>query len=624
MDLQTHHVVPSAEWYTENTGEAAFFLVAWSQANCGELDRNECLGRFHYLKELMLDSATDVTILSAVPWKPDGQPLPLSESINTAEIVRTLAGGTRRTYCHKFVLPNRGSLGDNSDQLLTAAGQDPVFFQEEMDLMTAAAAQYAQNDGYLRAWKIYTPWGDVPNTSGWWLDNSFGLKFIQHVKDLSDAYGMPALVCAHKGFALPSFDQEKAATRDVGVVAPMFWDLTTGTGVTFIIYHSGYDGDSVGLGGPLNQGTSANGPYPGEAAAPSTSRGVDDFITALRENGWSARHFAPGGSPGTPLAGGEAPADAAHANVPNVYAELGSVWGSVVGNPTRGSWLLGKLIYYIGPKRVVWGTDALWGGSPQGLIEALRAFQMSDEARATYNLPWGLDGDDDDETGSGGDPADRSHHRHGGLPHPSGVEAEQPVRDGAAEESAPRSGEHRIARELHHRLPAALLGSAGDGAAPRARARGIRSHHGVPPRKDRPAAVALHRRRGRVRRARAGSHAALPGRARPRHRGYRSHDPLVGAGGAGHGRHQSLHRRVPAGRPRPLRSVAGRNGPQDLRPCRRVDRPVREHRSAERRQRSPQQPPRVERRLRVLQPLRQPSRHLLDPGRRLPGDGAAT
>src|SRR5213593_1227668 len=292
MDLQTHHVVPSAQWYTENTGEAAFFLVAWSQANCGELDRNECLSRFHYLKELMLDSATDVTILSAVPWKPDGQPLPLSESINTAEIVRTLAGGTRRTYCHKFVMPNRGSLGDNSDSLLTGAGLDPVYFQEEMDLMTAAAAQYGQNDGYLRAWKIYTPWGDVPNTSGWWLDDSFGLKFIQHVKDLADTYGMPPLICAHKGFALPSFDQEKAATRDVGVVAPMFWDLRSNTGVIFIIYHSGYDGDSVGLGGPFNQGTSSKGPYPGETAAPSTSRGVDNFITALRENGCSARQRA--------------------------------------------------------------------------------------------------------------------------------------------------------------------------------------------------------------------------------------------------------------------------------------------------------------------------------------------
>src|SRR5439155_76066 len=135
-----------------------------------------------------------------------------------------------------------------------------------------------------------------------------------------------------------------------------------------------------------------------------TSRGVDNFTTARRENGWSARHFAPGGSPGTPLAAGEAPADAAHANVPNVYAELGSVWGSVVGNPTRASWLLSKLIYWVGPKRVVWGTDALWGGSPQGLIEALRAFQMSDEARSTYNLPWGVDGDVDDPTQLATDP----------------------------------------------------------------------------------------------------------------------------------------------------------------------------------------------------------------------------
>src|SRR5947208_7071119 len=235
MDLQTHHVIPSAEWYTEDTGEAAFFMVAWSQANCGELDRNECLSRFHYLKELMLDSATDVTILSAVPWKPDGQPLPLSESINTAEIVRTLAGGTRRTYCHKFVMPNRGSLGNNSDQLLTAAGQDPVFFQEEMDLMTAAAAQYGQNDGYLRARKIYPPLGHRPNTSGWWLDDSFGLKFIPHVKDLSDTYGMPPLICAHKGLALPSCEHVKAAARGVLVVAQMIRNLATKACCTVII-----------------------------------------------------------------------------------------------------------------------------------------------------------------------------------------------------------------------------------------------------------------------------------------------------------------------------------------------------------------------------------------------------
>ncbi|MGH7823339.1 MAG: hypothetical protein ACREQ9_26565, partial [Candidatus Binatia bacterium] len=223
-------------------------------------------------------------------------------------------------------------------------------------------------------------------------------------------------------------DQEKAATRDVGVVARMF-----GTGsdaMNFLIYHSGYDGDgpSGSLGGPLNQGTSAGGPYPLDIAPDGTpergagsedtvrsiDRGVDNLIKALRENGWSARHFASGGSPGTALQAGDGdPLE--HGNVPNVYAELGSVWGSVLcaGQPQnesqtdqvcpsntcdRASWLLGKLIYYVGPKRIVWGTDALWGGSPQGLIVAFRCFSMAEPARELYNLPHGLDGDVDDPT----------------------------------------------------------------------------------------------------------------------------------------------------------------------------------------------------------------------------------
>jgi hypothetical protein len=342
------------------------------------------------LKELFLDSSTNMTVLSAVPYQPNGQPLPIDQSAMTAALVRSLAAGTRRTVIHRFVMPNRGSVGDRSDGTLGKASKGagnyipPVFLQEELDLMEQTAADYGGAEGPLRAWKVYTPWGDVPYTSGWWLDDPCGIAFIEKAQELGAKYDMPALICCHKGFALPTFDQEKAATRDVGIVAKAY------PGVNFIIYHSGYDGDSVGLGGPLNQGTSANGDYPGPAAAPSINRGVDNFITSLVENGWSARHFATGGSPGTAgVAGYGTPG--AHANVPNVFAELGSVWGSVMGNPKRASWLLGKLIYYVGPKRVVWGTDALWGASPQGLIVGLRSFVMSDEAKAAYNLPYGID-----------------------------------------------------------------------------------------------------------------------------------------------------------------------------------------------------------------------------------------
>src|SRR2546429_9689532 len=59
-------------------------------------------------------------------------------------------------------------------------------------------------------------------------------------------------------------------------------------------------------------------------------------------------------------------------NVPNVWAELGSVWRSVMDDPDQAAHLLGKLITYVGPKRICWGTDSLWYGSPQKEIIALR------------------------------------------------------------------------------------------------------------------------------------------------------------------------------------------------------------------------------------------------------------
>ena len=415
MDLQTHHVDSGGAWRARNPGQAVFFNVVWSQASCGETDRMECLGRFHYVKELFLDSATDVCILSAVPFKDDGQPLPLSEAAKTCQIVEELAGGTRRAYMHRFVMPNRGSAGTRSDGAIGkgAYAIEPLFWQEEKDLMTQAAIEHGPSGtGYLKAWKIYCPWGEVPYTTGWWLDDPVGLKFIAHAEELAAQYGIPALIAAHKGFALTAFDQEKAATRDVGIVAKMF------PGVSFMIYHSGFDNSDLLAFPPGGLGTSTNGPYPLDVAPDgsfalgagddshiqSIHRGVDNFIKALRENGWSARNFAPGGQPG--IRGRRNASDTidgdgdplAHANVPNVYAELGSVWSSVMNDPERASYLLGKLIYYVGPKRVVWGTDSLWYGSPQGQISTLRAFQMSDAIRELYNLPYGLDGDVEDPT----------------------------------------------------------------------------------------------------------------------------------------------------------------------------------------------------------------------------------
>jgi hypothetical protein len=95
-----------------------------------------------------------------------------------------------------------------------------------------------------------------------------------------------------------------------------------------------------------------------------------------------------------------------HGNVPNVYAEIGATMRSVMGSPDELAHLLGKLITNVGPRRVVYGTDSLWFGSPQSVIVGFRSFELSDEAKALYNLPHGLDGSRFDPRVLAADPKD--------------------------------------------------------------------------------------------------------------------------------------------------------------------------------------------------------------------------
>ncbi len=64
----------------------------------------------------------------------------------------------------------------------------------------------------------------------------------------------------------------------------------------------------------------------------------------------------------------------------NVYPEIGSSFATLaVDNPIACQHLIGKNIKYYGADHVVWGTDCLWWGSPQWVIDAFKRFQISDE-----------------------------------------------------------------------------------------------------------------------------------------------------------------------------------------------------------------------------------------------------
>jgi predicted TIM-barrel fold metal-dependent hydrolase len=188
-------------------------------------------------------------------------------------------------------------------------------------------------------WKVYTLWDPPENPGqGWFLDDErHGLPFLERV----DALG-PRIVCAHKGIAgpIPSAAPAAASPRDVGPAAALF------PGIQFVVYHSGYDPDPVG-----EEGAHIDDPH----------RGVSRLVTSLTEAG-----IGPGA---------------------NVWAELGSTWFLMLRRPGEAAHVLGKLLLAVGPERILWGTDSVWYGPPQALIDAFRTFTIPPSMQERHGYP---------------------------------------------------------------------------------------------------------------------------------------------------------------------------------------------------------------------------------------------
>jgi predicted TIM-barrel fold metal-dependent hydrolase len=113
----------------------------------------------------------------------------------------------------------------------------------------------------------------------------------------------------------------------------------------FVVYHGAFQRDTY------------EGPYdPNDAAT-----GINSMVKAMQDHGIA---------PNT-----------------NVWAELGTAWRELMTEPTQAAHLLGKLLAHVGEDRVMWGTDAIWFGSPQPQIMAFRAFQITPEYQARYGYP---------------------------------------------------------------------------------------------------------------------------------------------------------------------------------------------------------------------------------------------
>jgi hypothetical protein len=49
--------------------------------------------------------------------------------------------------------------------------------------------------------------------------------------------------------------------------------------------------------------------------------------------------------------------------------------------------LLGRMLQVVGPGRILWGTDSIWNGSPQGQIERMRRLQIRPELIDRFGYP---------------------------------------------------------------------------------------------------------------------------------------------------------------------------------------------------------------------------------------------
>lgn len=71
-----------------------------------------------------------------------------------------------------------------------------------------------------------------------------------------------------------------------------------------------------------------------------------------------------------------------------LYAEIGSSFAiALLESPDTAATFVGRLVDVLGPRNVLWGTDCIWWGSPQWLIDAMKLLRVPDDVREREGLP---------------------------------------------------------------------------------------------------------------------------------------------------------------------------------------------------------------------------------------------
>ena len=153
-----------------------------------------------FLKDVFMDSDTDVMVLSFVPSTRNAEPVTIQAADEVRRLVDKLEG-THRLLLHGRVNPNQPGDLEGMDELHEKWG--------------------------VSAWKTYTQYG--PGGEGYFLHDDVGIRFIEKAR----ALGVKN-ICIHKGLPFGPRSYEHSQCSDIGVVAKRYPD------VNFLVYHSGF------------------------------------------------------------------------------------------------------------------------------------------------------------------------------------------------------------------------------------------------------------------------------------------------------------------------------------------------------------------------------------------------
>ncbi len=205
FDVQGHFVNPNGAWL-QKLIPGAKPLSQMPKTGCalalesGSHSYLRCLGPDEFIKDVFLDSDTDMMVLSFVPSRPDAEPLTIQEADAVRKIVDRMEG-MHRLLLHGRVNPNQPEDLGSMDELKERWG--------------------------ISAWKTYTQFG--PRGKGYFLSDDIGTRFIEKARKLD-----VNIICVHKGLPFGKQSYEHSKCTDIGVVAKHFPD------VAFLVYHSGF------------------------------------------------------------------------------------------------------------------------------------------------------------------------------------------------------------------------------------------------------------------------------------------------------------------------------------------------------------------------------------------------